>query len=948
MYDRPHSNSNPNRGDLDDGHDDDLPLPSRGGRRSRGGGAIAGDNEIRDRHGYGATYGGSGGGGGPGPPGRIHHAMNPDAVNNENYDKNTTTNFDAPGGTNNGYGNSRGGGYAGHPHAYHPYQRSSMTGGMIHPHRGSLDLSVGGMSAMGGMNMNMNVNMNMGGGGPMAGPGAGGGGPMGMGTNTTMAAGAGAWGPNGGAGGGGPSNASYGYAGMGHPAHGGPRPMNHRGSMGSLSGWGPMGGGGYPPSPGLDANAPPGNRENVDGNAGRAGREEGNDVARRGGSPRYVSEGRGGGGGGGNFDNKYPAYGGPTPRGMHGPDPRMAHQRNGGGPSARGPPTDEYPDEPEGIDYLAARAHAAQMLAAEESKRLEENLMRLEMRKMMMDRYPVGSARANAANDGSTSPPAPRDISGAKEGRRTPNGVMRPPLHETKGGASSSSYGYAGSAHHNAGDDFLMARAQTHLEGQRSAVGKSSAPSPAAGVGRYGNRSTAAGKHRDMDDGPDAPQDERNSRRGYNPNDRNDKTPPDDIHYNRKGGRNNGNSNNADYFSQGHNHMSNNNYPPPPHHPHQFHPSSNYPQFHRMSMSMMNAPGNMMMMNPNHPYPPMDAMHPYHPNAYPRPPMDDEHLAMRHGHLLGTAGFGNHPPAAPPHRHPQSRRGRDAPSKSDDKSQVAADGAAVEAPPPEVIVKPVKELSAPRRPLSAYNIFFSEMREIILKEHEGDDGNTDADKNGDGEDHDKGNDNDKGDGDDAHKDSASASSSPDKKPDSVVKKEGQEDGDEGDADMKDSSPDATKSSNKDDTNNDKTIQDNTTHGDNETNNDNDNDNDNKTPNSQKEKTDNDSSTPTLTPESNMEAFTQKLMKKRLDKSAGKRLHRRTHGKVAFTTLAQTVGKRWRELPEEKKKKYRELAEMDRARYRNEKQARGKALREEAKRQRKEAAARAAAAAAASR
>mmetsp|Transcript_11796 Transcript_11796/g.21970 ORF Transcript_11796/g.21970 Transcript_11796/m.21970 type:complete len:161 (+) Transcript_11796:1-483(+) len=140
--------------------------------------------------------------------------------------------------------------------------------------------------------------MNMGGGGPMAGPGAGGGGPMGMGTNTTMAAGAGAWGPNGGAGGGGPSNASYGYAGMGHPAHGGPRPMNHRGSMGSLSGWGPMGGGGYPPSPGLDANAPPGNRENVDGNAGRAGREEGNDVARRGGSPRYVSEGRGGGGGG--------------------------------------------------------------------------------------------------------------------------------------------------------------------------------------------------------------------------------------------------------------------------------------------------------------------------------------------------------------------------------------------------------------------------------------------------------------------------------------------------------------------------------------------------------------------------------------------------------------------------------------------------------------------------
>lgn len=39
--------------------------------------------------------------------------------------------------------------------------------------------------------------------------------------------------------------------------------------------------------------------------------------------------------------------------------------------------------EEDSINYLAARAHAAQMLAAEESKRLEENLMRLEMRRMM-------------------------------------------------------------------------------------------------------------------------------------------------------------------------------------------------------------------------------------------------------------------------------------------------------------------------------------------------------------------------------------------------------------------------------------------------------------------------------------------------------------------------------------------------------------------------------------
>ena len=36
------------------------------------------------------------------------------------------------------------------------------------------------------------------------------------------------------------------------------------------------------------------------------------------------------------------------------------------------------------INYLAARAHAAQMIAVQESKRLEENLMRLEMRRVMM------------------------------------------------------------------------------------------------------------------------------------------------------------------------------------------------------------------------------------------------------------------------------------------------------------------------------------------------------------------------------------------------------------------------------------------------------------------------------------------------------------------------------------------------------------------------------------
>ena len=86
----------------------------------------------------------------------------------------------------------------------------------------------------------------------------------------------------------------------------------------------------------------------------------------------------------------------------------------------------------------------------------------------------------------------------------------------------------------------------------------------------------------------------------------------------------------------------------------------------------------------------------------------------------------------------------------------------------------------------------------------------------------------------------------------------------------------------------------------------------------------------------MKDFTQALMKKRLSTAPSKRVHRKTHGKVAFTTLAQTVGRRWKELPEPAKKRYKDLAELDRERYKKEKMAMQKALREEAKRLRKEA------------
>ena len=79
-----------------------------------------------------------------------------------------------------------------------------------------------------------------------------------------------------------------------------------------------------------------------------------------------------------------------------------------------------------------------------------------------------------------------------------------------------------------------------------------------------------------------------------------------------------------------------------------------------------------------------------------------------------------------------------------------------------------------------------------------------------------------------------------------------------------------------------------------------------------------------------------MAKRSLTKSKPKRAHRKSHGKVAFTTLAKTVGSRWRELSDDEKKRYKDLAEMDRARYRKEKASVGKAAREEAKRERKEA------------
>jgi hypothetical protein len=63
---------------------------------------------------------------------------------------------------------------------------------------------------------------------------------------------------------------------------------------------------------------------------------------------------------------------------------------------------------------------------------------------------------------------------------------------------------------------------------------------------------------------------------------------------------------------------------------------------------------------------------------------------------------------------------------------------------------------------------------------------------------------------------------------------------------------------------------------------------------------------------------ERLLAQHVAKDRSKRRpHRKTHGKITFTTLSKLIGKRWRQLPEVEKNFFKEVAKADLMRYHDE-------------------------------
>jgi len=186
----------------------------------------------------------------------------------------------------------------------------------------------------------------------------------------------------------------------------------------------------------------------------------------------------------------------------------------------------------------------------------------------------------------------------------------------------------------------------------------------------------------------------------------------------------------------------------------------------------------------------------------------------------------------------------------------------------------------PRRPLSAYNFFFSEERERVLAALPDPDSKDEPTKKSNSE--------------DKSKDRNTDDKKEDESDDKIVTKKEDESDDKSVTKKEDESDDKsdTKSDDKSD---DKSVDKSEDSVDKPS-----------TPNiSEGEK-----NGASKNPQSNQD----RLLSLRLVQHNVRRPHRKTHGKIGFKALAKLIGERWRALTVEQKIPYRKLAETDLARY----------------------------------
>ena len=481
-------------------------------------------------------------------------------------------------------------------------------------------------------------------------------------------------------------------------------------------------------------------------------------------------------------------------------------------------------DDPEQtIDYLAARAHAAQILAQEEAKRLEDNLKRLEAKRQM-------NLRKNSKSGSNTRGDA-MDMSNNKDGlsNNVQGGKSQQPNDQVNQGMNPMNSNMQ-QQHHPHFQDF------------------------------YNNNFFNPGNNMTMQNVHDNAMNMPNFNNG---NSNNSNTANDNSNNNMNiTGKSNNKSNTAQSKDE------------------QLFERS---RLNNYQMNMRNAT-NHMMDNNNNFHPGGGTMNHAMNYNYPGYAMMP-HMMMDYSHGMNSMQAMSNNVLRNPYTNVNNANSTnnnnnginndDAPQSQQDKKRKRTSESSDIPPSPKK-----KDAKAIRRPLSAYNIFFSEMRETILREEE-----------------EKAKDETAGDGDEGETTVDEAEGIKEEKGETSVDDEtdniqAKDDDKPQDAQSKD---DSTNTNKDDHTNNDKT--------------------------------------PT-SPTKDLQTFTQSLMKKRLQTDPTRRIHRKTHGKVSFTTLVRLVGRRWKELPEESKARYKELAELDQKRYKKEKMEAQKTKREEARRVRK--------------